>query len=314
MRMSFTQPIEMRVNEMVAGVRSDVGVKLFGDDLDVLKRRRARSRRAEEDPGRGRRLRASRSPGSRCSRSSRSRGDRAPRHRGARRARGDRVARHARGRRSCRRGAKRFPIAVRIDDATAPTGEHRPVLVTPAAGDGVPLASLAKIEMSTGPRRSSASGASGASWCRRTCAAATSAASSTRRGDDRARGRAAAGLLRALRWSVRAPRAGAGAAAGRRAARARADLRAALLHVRARDRRAPRLHGRAVRRGRRRRGALAPRPARSASRRASASSRSPASPCSATWCSSRRSAAPRPRGCRAREADPRGRERACGRC
>ena len=35
MRMSFTQPIEMRVNEMIAGVRSDVGI--FGDDLDLLK-------------------------------------------------------------------------------------------------------------------------------------------------------------------------------------------------------------------------------------------------------------------------------------
>src|SRR5262249_25194456 len=35
--LSFTQPIEMRFNELIAGVRSDVGVKLFGDDLDVLK-------------------------------------------------------------------------------------------------------------------------------------------------------------------------------------------------------------------------------------------------------------------------------------
>ena len=33
---SFTQPIEMRFNELIAGVRSDVAVKLFGDDLDVL--------------------------------------------------------------------------------------------------------------------------------------------------------------------------------------------------------------------------------------------------------------------------------------
>jgi len=32
----FTQPIEMRVNEMIAGIRSDVGIKLFGDDLVVL--------------------------------------------------------------------------------------------------------------------------------------------------------------------------------------------------------------------------------------------------------------------------------------
>jgi heavy metal efflux system protein len=33
MNLVFTQPIEMRVNEMVAGVRADVAVKLFGDDL-----------------------------------------------------------------------------------------------------------------------------------------------------------------------------------------------------------------------------------------------------------------------------------------
>ncbi len=36
MRYAFTQPIEMRMNEMVAGVRSDVGVKLYGPDFDVL--------------------------------------------------------------------------------------------------------------------------------------------------------------------------------------------------------------------------------------------------------------------------------------
>ncbi len=37
MRMIFTQPIEMRMNEMIAGIRADVGVKIFGDDLDRLK-------------------------------------------------------------------------------------------------------------------------------------------------------------------------------------------------------------------------------------------------------------------------------------
>ena len=36
-RAIFTQPIEMRVNEMTAGIRADLGVKVFGDDLDVLK-------------------------------------------------------------------------------------------------------------------------------------------------------------------------------------------------------------------------------------------------------------------------------------
>ncbi len=32
----FTQPIEMRFNELIAGVRSDLAVKIFGDDLDIL--------------------------------------------------------------------------------------------------------------------------------------------------------------------------------------------------------------------------------------------------------------------------------------
>ncbi len=35
--MSFSQPIEMRFNELIAGVRSDIGLKIFGDDLEILK-------------------------------------------------------------------------------------------------------------------------------------------------------------------------------------------------------------------------------------------------------------------------------------
>jgi cobalt-zinc-cadmium resistance protein CzcA len=44
MRAIITQPIEMRVNEMEAGIRADVGVKIFGDDLETL-----RSKAAEVD-------------------------------------------------------------------------------------------------------------------------------------------------------------------------------------------------------------------------------------------------------------------------
>ena len=43
---SFTQPIALRVDELVSGVKSAIGIKIFGDDLDVLK-----------DQGRGRRPR-----------------------------------------------------------------------------------------------------------------------------------------------------------------------------------------------------------------------------------------------------------------
>lgn len=35
-KLAMTQPIEMRLNEMISGIRSDVAVKLFGDDFEVL--------------------------------------------------------------------------------------------------------------------------------------------------------------------------------------------------------------------------------------------------------------------------------------
>jgi len=35
----FTQPIEQRINEMVSGVRADIAVKVFGDNLDALVRK-----------------------------------------------------------------------------------------------------------------------------------------------------------------------------------------------------------------------------------------------------------------------------------
>lgn len=41
MKMIFTQPIEMRVNEMIAGIRTDLGIKIFGDDLEILKQKAA---------------------------------------------------------------------------------------------------------------------------------------------------------------------------------------------------------------------------------------------------------------------------------
>ena len=34
----FTQPIQMRFNELIAGVRGDIAVKVFGDEFDTLLR------------------------------------------------------------------------------------------------------------------------------------------------------------------------------------------------------------------------------------------------------------------------------------
>ena len=36
MEIEFTQPIEMRFNELISGTRSDVAIKIYGEDLDIL--------------------------------------------------------------------------------------------------------------------------------------------------------------------------------------------------------------------------------------------------------------------------------------
>ncbi len=52
MRSVYSQPIELRINEMVAGIRADLGIKIFGPDLEVLKEKAAEVERiVEEIPG-----------------------------------------------------------------------------------------------------------------------------------------------------------------------------------------------------------------------------------------------------------------------
>lgn len=48
----FNQPIELRVNELVAGVRSDLAIRIYGNDLDILKRQAEEVLRAvQQIPG-----------------------------------------------------------------------------------------------------------------------------------------------------------------------------------------------------------------------------------------------------------------------
>lgn len=46
MEIEFTQPIEMRFNELISGTRSDVAIKVFGEDLSVLAEKAEQIRQA----------------------------------------------------------------------------------------------------------------------------------------------------------------------------------------------------------------------------------------------------------------------------
>ncbi len=49
MELEFTQPIEMRFNELISGVRSDIAVKIYGEDMDVLNRKAHQIKKAIEN-------------------------------------------------------------------------------------------------------------------------------------------------------------------------------------------------------------------------------------------------------------------------
>jgi len=152
MRVVFTQPIEMRVNEMVAGIRSDVGVKIFGDDFATL---RAKSREVEQI------LRDTR--GSADVYAEQVTGQPLLEIEVDREA----IARHginardvldvveALGTREVgemQEGERRFPISVRLDDQyRADIASVGRVLVTGGDGQRVPLARLARISTAEGP-------------------------------------------------------------------------------------------------------------------------------------------------------------------
>jgi cobalt-zinc-cadmium resistance protein CzcA len=152
MKLIFTQPIEMRVNEMVAGIRADLGVRLFGDDLDLLK---AKAREIEA---------ALKSiPGAVDVLAEQVTGQPLVQIEVDRAA----VARHGIPVREVletvqllgsRRvgvlyeGDRRFPIALRIDDAyRSDLAALGSMLVAAANGDRVPLGRLAKISTIEGP-------------------------------------------------------------------------------------------------------------------------------------------------------------------
>ncbi|KKN46420.1 hypothetical protein LCGC14_0673280, partial [marine sediment metagenome] len=49
MEIEFTQPIEMRFNELITGVRADIAVKVFGENLDILNQKAQKIRNLISD-------------------------------------------------------------------------------------------------------------------------------------------------------------------------------------------------------------------------------------------------------------------------
>ncbi|SNB44774.1 efflux RND transporter permease subunit [Geobacter sp. DSM 9736] len=152
MKLIFTQPIEMRVNEMVAGIRSDVGIKIFGDDLDILKAKAKEVEKAVKGV-----------PGAADVSVEQVTGqplvqvevDRAATARyGIPAAEVLEVVEALGGRHvgDLQEGERRFPIAVRVDDRyRAEPDDLGRILVTSASGERIPLSLLTKINTSEGP-------------------------------------------------------------------------------------------------------------------------------------------------------------------
>ncbi|QEH34826.1 Cobalt-zinc-cadmium resistance protein CzcA [Aquisphaera giovannonii] len=152
MRAVYSQPIELRINEMVAGIRADLGIKIFGPDLEVLKEKAAEVERiVEEIPGAADvsaeqvtglpvvRVVVDRQALSRYGVSARQVLD------AVSEAGGMRVG-------EVIEPDRRFPLAIRLPDAYRddPRALEK-ILFTTATGQRLPLTRLAKLEEVTGP-------------------------------------------------------------------------------------------------------------------------------------------------------------------
>ena len=192
----FTQPIQMRMNELISGVRADVAIKVNGDDLDTLNRLAARVANIVRDVPGAADVRVEETTGLPMlvvnpDRQALSRYGLNPRdiQRTVSTAVGGTVAGQF------IEGDRRADIVVRLPEQLRQSPEWLADLPIPRVGVGnddevsrganwaggepefVPLREVATIEQSTGQTRSTARTASAVSSLRRTYGTATSAAS-----------------------------------------------------------------------------------------------------------------------------------------
>lgn len=152
MRMIFTQPIEMRVNEMIAGIRSDLGVKLIGEDFAILKAKAKEIETVVKRIGGAADVVTEQVTGQPILEVT---VDRAAIARQGIPAKEVLESVESLGPRVLgfmQEGERRFPIALRLDDRyRTDAGAIGGILVAAANGDRIPLGRLAKIAASEGP-------------------------------------------------------------------------------------------------------------------------------------------------------------------
>ncbi len=154
----FTQPVQMRMNELIAGVRSDVAVKLFGDDLDqLLESGGAVEEVVESIPG-AEDVKIEQVTGLPVLAVTPKR-DMLARYGINMRDVQDAVSTATGGRAAGQlfEGDRRFDVVVRLPEAMRSNVDALGTLPIPIGGDGaagfVPLAQVADIELSVGPNQ-----------------------------------------------------------------------------------------------------------------------------------------------------------------
>jgi cobalt-zinc-cadmium resistance protein CzcA len=151
-RIAMTQPIEMRLDEMISGVRSDVAAILYGDDFDVLVRKAAEIERVLETIPGAADVSAEQVTGQPVL-EIRVDQEQIARHGIAAQAILDLVESLGSKRLgSVSEGQLRFPLVVRLPEPIRASPEAiGAILVATPAGEQIPLSRLAKIQTVEGP-------------------------------------------------------------------------------------------------------------------------------------------------------------------
>ena len=151
-RLAMSQPIEMRMNEMISGVRSDVAAILYGDDLDLMVAKASEVKRAIQSIRGAEDVKVEQVTGQPVLQI---------------RVKQDEIARYGIAASTIMNlvralgthhvgevyeGQLRFPLVIRLPEkARADPDAIRQILVATPAGERIPLSRLATIEKVVGP-------------------------------------------------------------------------------------------------------------------------------------------------------------------